>query len=211
MEHPTVVADAITPAPATRVAVLGTLAEFHREPIPYDLTALVRLVEKLRPDLLCLDMTPEQWRLGEVADLPPEYRDALLPLAHQTDIVVVPIAGDRPPAEPSAPGWRGGLITTLRRLLAFIQRTAPGSDALNEGWLHHIADFLYGIIAQLGGQQTVRSWRAHTDDLVRQVLEVARRDPGRRILVVVNLRHCHHIRPALRRYAEIREVPHSLL
>ena len=30
-------------------------------------------------------------------DLPPEYRDALSPLAHQTDIVVVPIVGERPP------------------------------------------------------------------------------------------------------------------
>ena len=28
----------------TRVAVLGTLAEFHCEPIPYDLKALVRMV-----------------------------------------------------------------------------------------------------------------------------------------------------------------------
>ena len=211
MAQTTIIAETITPEPATRVAVLGTLAEFHREPIPYDLPALVRLVEKLRPDLLCLDMTPDQWRRREFADLPPEYSEALLPLAHQTDIVVVPIAGNRPPAEPSAPGWRGGFITTLRRLLAFIQRTAPGPDALNEGWLHHVADLLYGMIARLGGQRAVQSWQAHTDELVRRVLEVARRDPGRRILVVVNLRHCHHMRPALRRYPAIREVPHSLL
>ena len=47
--------------PPTPVAVLGTLAEFHREPIPYDLAALVRLAVTLRPDLLGLDMTTEQW------------------------------------------------------------------------------------------------------------------------------------------------------
>ncbi|HEY6102004.1 MAG TPA: hypothetical protein VI007_02135 [bacterium] len=195
----------------TRVAVLGTLAEFHREPIPYDLRSLVRLVETLRPDLLCLDMTVEQWRHEQFDDLPPEYRDALLPLAHQTDIVVVPIAGDRLPAEPSAQGWRGMLIALLRRLLASIQRSAPGPAALNEGNLHHVADSLYSMIAWLGGPQAVRAWQAHTNELVRQVLEVARRDPGRRILVVVNLRHCHHIRPALARHPEIRVVPHGLL
>ena len=47
--------------PPTPVAVLGTLAEFHREPIPYDLAALVRFAVTLRPDLLGLDMTTEQW------------------------------------------------------------------------------------------------------------------------------------------------------
>lgn len=199
------------PVVRTPVAVLGTLAEFHRHPIPYDLAALVRLVRALRPDLLCLEMTPEQWSRREFSDLPPEYRDALLPLAQQTDIVVVPIAGDRPPPEPTASSWRGSVIVLLRRLLAFVQRTAPGPAALNEGPLHHMADGLYGLIARLSGPEAVRAWRAHTDHLVAQVLSVARRDPGRRILVVVNLRHCHHIRPALRRHPQIREGSYSQL
>jgi len=64
--------------PPTKVAVLGTLAEFHREPIPYDLRELIRLVMDLRPDLLCLDITPDQWQRRDFGDLPPEYRDALL-------------------------------------------------------------------------------------------------------------------------------------
>jgi hypothetical protein len=58
---------------------LGTLAEFHREPIPYDLEALVELVADLNPDFVCLEMTPEQWRQQDFDDLPPEYRDACCP------------------------------------------------------------------------------------------------------------------------------------
>jgi len=196
-------------ATQTHVAVLGTLAEFHHEPIPYDLPALVRLVGELRPDLLCLDMTPQQWADRDFGDLPPEYRDALLPLAHQTDIVVVPVAGNSPPPEPTASGWRGGVIAVLRRLLAYLQRTAAGPTALNDGPRHHVADFLYSVIAWLAGPDTVRAWKTYTGELVTQVREVARRDPGRRILVVVNLRHCHHIRPALRRYPEIEVVSHA--
>src|SRR5512138_433960 len=123
----------------TPVAVLGTLAEFHREPIPYDLKALVQLVTAVQPDLLCLDMTPEQWRQRHFDDLPPEYREALLPLAHQTDIVVVPIAERPAPPEPSAPGWRGSLIRTLRGWLAELQRRAPGPAAVNHGPRHDLA------------------------------------------------------------------------
>ncbi len=195
----------------TPVAVLGTLAEFHREPIPYDLKALVRLVTDLHPDLLCLDMTPEQWQRRDFGDLPPEYREALLPLAYQTDIVVAPIAGEHPPAETTAPGWRGGVITLFRRWLAYLQRTAPDPDAVNQGIRHHIADLLYTLSLWLAGPETRRAWQAHTDYLIQAVLDVARRDPGARILVVVNVRHCHIIRAALRVFREIRVVQYSEL
>ncbi len=195
----------------TRVAVLGTLAEFHREPIPYDLAALVRFVSSLQPDLLCLDMTPEQWQRGDFGGLPPEYREALLPLAARSDIVVVPVAEDNPPEEPTAPGPRGAAIRLLRRWLASLQRTAPGPTALNEGLRHHVADFLYALIGVLAGGETLAAWRAHTGHLVKRVVEVVRRDPGRRILVVLNVRHCHHVRPALTRYQDLRVVRYSEL
>lgn len=196
--------------PSTQVAVLGILAEFHREPIPYDLAALVRLVTNLAPDLLCLDMTPEQWQRRDFGGLPPEYRDALLPLAHQTDIVVVPIAGQRPPEEPTAPGWRGQAIAVLRRWLAYLQRTAPGPAATNQGLRHFFANVFYSLIAALAGREARRAWRAHRDHLIQKVLEVARRDPGRRVLVVVNVRHCHHIRPALKKH-QVQVVRYSEL
>lgn len=193
----------------TPIAVLGTLAEFHKEPIPYDLNALVRLVSRLHPDLLCLDMTPKQWLQRDFGGLPPEYREALLPLAYQTDIVVAPIAGENPPAELTATGWRGWAIATLRRWLATLQRTAPGPDAINQGIQHHVADFLYSMSDWLAGLSARRRSRNHTNHLTQAVLELARRDPGARILVVVNVRHCHIIRKALRKYPEIQVVKYS--
>jgi hypothetical protein len=196
---------------SARVAVLGTLAEFHREPIPYDLAALVQLVADLNPDFVCLEMTPEQWQQQDFGDLPPEYRDALLPLAYQTDMVVVPIAEVQPSAEPTASGWRGQLIGLCRKGLAYIQRTAPNAAAVNQGWRHDLANVLYHLIAWLAGGQVEKKWQVHRRHLAQQVLELTRRDPGRRILVVVNVRHCHHIRPALKKYSEVEVVPYSEL
>jgi len=195
----------------SRVAVLGTLAEFHHEPIPYDLDALVQLVADLNPDFVCLEMTQEQWHQQSFADLPPEFGEALLPLAYQTDMVVVPIAESNPPAEPTAPGWRGWLIEWLRRGLAAIQRSAPNAAAVNQGWRHDLANVFYHLIAWLGGGQVEKEWQAHRHHLAQQVLELARRDPGRRILVVVNVRHCHHIRPFLRKHPDIDVVQFSQL
>lgn len=195
----------------TRVAVLGTLAEFHQEPIPYDLEALVQLVSQLNPDFLCLEMTPRQWQKRDFGDLPPEYREALLPLAYQTDIVVVPIAEADPPQEPTASSWRGWLIERLRRGLAAIQRSAPDATAVNQGWRHDWANILYHWIARLGEGQIEQAWHAHRHHMAEQVLQLTRRDPGRRILVVVNVRHCHHLRPALQNYPDIDVVKFSEL
>lgn len=196
----------------TPIAVLGTLAEFHRQAIPYDLATLVRLVASLHPDLLCLDLAPEQWRARDFAGLPPEYHEALVPLAYQTDIVVVPIGQQRQPADLWAPGWRGWLIRGLRSGLATIYRLAPGPAAVNQGLYHFLADLLYELSAWLAGRTARQTWKAHTDHLVRQVLAVAERDPGCRILVAVNVRHCHHIRHALRRLPDqIQVVSYSEL
>ncbi len=190
----------------TRVAVLGTLAEFHREPIPYNMSALLDLVAEVNPDLLCLDMTPEQWQEQKFDDLPPEYQDTLLPLAHQTDIVIAPVGGGHSPSVPEASGWRGTVIDALRRWIATIQRTAPGPDAINQGWRHHLVNLLYDAIRRLAGSDIRQEADEHADYLKREVLKVTHRDPSARILVVVNVQYCHILRERLRKYDDLEIV-----
>jgi hypothetical protein len=187
----------------TKVAVLGTLAEFHREPIPYDMSALLDLVADINPDLLCLDMTQDQWQAQAFENLPPEYQEALLPLAHQTDIVVVPIAGGQAPPKPEASGWRGAAIRWLRNRIAMIERTAPGPDAINQGWRHDLANHLYDATRWLSAGELGKTTREHTDHLTQAVVQVTHRDPGARVLVVINVQYCHIIRERLRQYEDI--------
>jgi len=194
----------------TRVAVLGTLAEFHDEPVPYDLAALVALVTGINPDLLCLDISPEQWQAKDFKLLTPEYRDALLPLANQSDIVVVPIGGDLPD-EPPVSGPRGWLIARLRAGLAALQQSASGPDALNRGWRHDLANLLYHLMGQLAGGGQHRHRLQHLGHLAQRVVEITHRDPGCRVLVVVNVRYCHLLRPELRRHQELEVVSYTQL
>lgn len=195
----------------TRVAVLGTLAEFHHEPIPYDMSALVDLVAEINPDLLCLDITPEQWHKQSFGNLPPEYQEALLPLAHQTDIVVAPIGGGQALPKPQADGWRGKAIKRLRNWIATLQRTASGPDAINQGWRHHLANYLYAAIRWFSVGEVEKATREHTDHLTHAVLQVARRDPDARVLVVVNVQYCHIIRGRLRTYDDVEVAVYTAL
>jgi hypothetical protein len=82
---------------------------------------------------------------------------------------------------------------------------------VNGGWRHIIADTLYEIIGLLAGLVHRHLWKRHTQRLVQAVLPVARRDPGCRVLVVLNVRHCHLVRHALRRFPEICVVSYSQL
>lgn len=190
-------------ANSTQVAVLGTLAEFHQDPLPYDLAALVNLVAGINPDLLCLDISLEQWQRQDFSSLPPEYGEALLPLAAQTDIVVVPIGGEQVMPRAVATGWHGTLIGWLRDLLAWIQAAAPGPDAINQGWRHHLGNVLYGLARFLAGRDVSHAYHTHIETLTQAVLRVAQRNPGSRILVVTNIQYCHHVRPRLRKHPKI--------
>ena len=194
----------------TRIAVLGTLAEFRADPIPYDMQALVDLVVGVCPDLLCLDISPERWLHRDFSDLPPEYREALLPLADQSDIVVVPVGGNEPD-EPTASGWRGRLIHWLRDRLAGLQRSAPGLDAINHGWRHDLGNLIYHLMAGLAAGDVRQQPEEHLARLRDQIVQTAQRDPGTRILVVVNIQYCHLLRPELRKHPDIDVVSYQEL
>jgi hypothetical protein len=193
----------------TRIAVLGTLAEFHKDPLPYDLAALVDLVTRINPDLLCLDMTLAQWQHQNFSNLAPEYSEALLPLAAQTDMVVVPIGGEQTMPRATAVGWHSVVIKWARKQLAWIQANAPGPDAINQGWRHHLGNTLYSLTRRLSGHETNHAYHAHIEQVKQAVVQVAENNPGNRILVVTNIQYCHHIRPQLQQYAGIRVTPYQ--
>ena len=181
----------------TQIAVLGTLAEFHQDPLPYDLTALVNLVARINPDLLCLDISLAQWQQQDFSNLPAEYSEALLPLAEQTDIVVVPIGGQEMLPQATAVAWRGLLIRWARKLLVWIQTSATGPDAINQGWRHELGNWLYSLTRKLAGHIVSHAYHAHITQLSQATLHAAQNNPGSRILVVTNIQYCHHIRPQL--------------
>lgn len=195
---------------------MGTLAEFRPEPIPYDLGGLVSFVATIAPDLLCLDMTLDRWLRRDFGGLPREYRDALLPLAAQTDIVVVPIgngSAETDDARDAAPpgGTRGWLYRRVRAATARLQRGIDSPVAVGEGLRHTFAEHLLSLLDRLEKSPGRETAEAHGDALVERIVELARRDPERRILVVVNARHCHRLRRALRLIPDVRLVPYSSL
>lgn len=202
---------------STTVAVVGSLAEFRPNPTPFDLAALVRFLREIGPDLLCLDMTLEEWRRRDFGGLPSEYRDALLPLAYQTDIVVVPVGNGAEEGSATGRDTRAGsrvrnwIVDRLRGALTRLESGTRGPVAVDRGAHHAVAELLYHLIDYSQGVPPSAGIAAHGEGLATRIAEVARRDPGCRILAVVNARYCHRLRNELRHHPEVRLVHFSEL
>lgn len=187
----------------TRLTVLGTLSELHREPIAYDLRCLSALVADLDPDLLCGEITREDWEGHDLSRAAFEVREALLPVVAATDIVLIPVAptprrfADFGPAE----GWRGGVIRTLDRLLRGVERRASRPEAI-QGIVFHAFCHAVCMLSQLAWSAEDRAaWQAQNQLLADSILAAVRRDPGSRVLVAVQCQRVHDLTPLLRAHS----------
>jgi hypothetical protein len=195
----------------SRVAVLGTLAELHQEPIKYNLRTLRRLVKDVRPDLLCAEIHPDDWQSDDLNRLPPEYRETLVPLSRRTDIIIVPISSSKE-WELIAP--RGGCLLGLRTLLVrllkgqlrLMQRLANGPRAINSGLFGWLCDGMCTITAWVCGPQAQSAWDKANQAILNNIVTAIRRDPGRRVLVTVDCRRRHRLELNLRHIPEVELV-----
>lgn len=195
----------------TRIAVLGTLAELHKEPIRYNLNTLARLVEELGPDLLCAELRRDQWERGDWSRMPVEYREALIPLAERTNIVIVPIQNGAgcelvAPREGPLLGLRRTILRGLDGVLRALQWLVDGPRGVNSGVFGHVCDMICALEAWTCGAATWRAWDAANRELWENILRAVRRDPGVRVLVTVDCRRRHRLVEWLRRSDEVELV-----
>ena len=200
----------------SRVAVLGTLADLHREPIQYDLKTLRRVVKELQPDLLCAEIYPGDWQAGDANHLSIEYREALLPLSRRTNIIIIPVGGSKEKElfKPRGGRWLGirtFIIRLLNNQLRLMQRLANGPRVINSGLFGWMCDWMCSFTAWICGPQAQKDWDEANQAIVGNVLAAIHRDPGRRVLITVNCRLRHRLERRLIRVADIELVNYRIL
>ena len=195
-------------ASRTRLAVLGTLSDLHRQPIAYDLNCLRALVADLAPDLLCAEITREAWEGGDLSAAAVEVREALAPVVAATDIVLVPVLptpthyADFTPAT----GWRRDVARAFNRALRWGQREADRPEAVNGAIFGAFCHTLCALTEMMRTAEDRAAWEAQNETLAENIVQAVRRDRGRRVLVAVQCQRKHWLAARLRRRADVELV-----
>lgn len=188
----------------TRVALLATLGALHAEPLAYDLNCLRTIVEELAPDLLCAEITHRDWESGDLNKATMELRQALEPAARLSETVLVPVSPSPERFEDfvAPPGWRQNLVYTFDRWLRWGQRKANKPQAVHgmlfESFCHTVC-----VMTELAWSPDERAaWGRQNQALAEKILDIARRDPGRRVLVAAQCQRFHKLEPLLKRHRD---------
>jgi hypothetical protein len=192
----------------TRLALLGTISELHREPLPYDLARLAAIVAEIAPDLLCAEITLESWERANFQSAAVEVREALAPVVSATDVVLVPVAPSPERFDDFAPesGWRAGAAQTLDQLLRWGQRQSATPEAINSSFFGAFCHAVCSLSEQTWTASGRASWQAQNVAIAANIVEAVRRDPGRRVLAAVQCQRIHKLSPLLRRCDEHLEI-----
>jgi len=192
-----------TPVPKSRVALLGTIGHLHAESVRYDLASLQQAVETVEPDLLGVELDPQDWERDDLLNAPIEVRTALVAAARRTDTVIVPLGGA--PARVSIASGDGGfaaLRTGVFNLVdaAFvpIQRGVEGPDAMESPFFRTACHLACHLEEAAAGKLGRRQWETANREVLTRLLGTARRDPGRTFLVAVQCRRLAWLRKRLR-------------
>src|SRR3990172_2242969 len=120
----------------SRLAILGTMSDLHRQPIAYDLNCLGKVVADIVPDRLCAEITLQTWEREDFSQASIEVREALAPVIASTDIVLIPVAPTPQRYTDFTPdsGWRRRLVRTFDRLLRWGQIQADDVQTIHRPW-----------------------------------------------------------------------------
>jgi hypothetical protein len=191
----------------TRLALLGTLAELHTQPIRYDLAELTRIVADTQPDLLGVEIARVEFERGDLTHAPLEVREALVPIACRSNTVIAPI-GATAPDELRAPqsSARARVIRALDTVLNGLQRTANDARQVNSAMVSHACGIICSLEEMTCGQRGRRAWEETNAAMLSNIVAMAQRDPATRILVAVQCRRKHWLHAKLKKQPEIELV-----
>jgi hypothetical protein len=191
----------------TRIALLGTVADLHQQPIRYDLNALSRIVADVRPDLLGVEIERDEFERGDLSRAPVEVREALIPLARRSDAVVVPIgAGSHEELRARGDRMPAALIRGLDRILTEVQQAANDARRVNSPLMDHTCGLICHLEEHICGEHGRRMWEVTNEKMLSNIVAMAHRDPPTRILVAVQCRRKHWLEPKLRHLPEVELV-----
>ena len=202
------------------VAVLATLHQLHGEVDYYTYDHLTALIGSFAPDILAVELTPSDLATRRPQPVKQEYQHSVYPLLDKLQCEVVPLE----PSEPEYSEW-------VRLGREAVEELESRNPAAVEQFGQYV-NALYGVLFEwwgspldvnaaetdrhfevkhryqnaVFGEKEERGWELWNQHFLAQILAVADRCPGCRMLVLVGVEHGYWLRKRLREQAGVRLV-----
>jgi len=196
----------------TEVFVLSTLHQHHGEDNTYTFRKLSEIVESYRPDIIAVELTSTDLENRKEQKTKQEYQNSIFPTADKLEAKMVPLE----PAEPKFSelvGFNSASDSELR------EQHPDAADAFSKfidslyGYLFsywksaaevnsHRTDALFEVKHsyqnELFGEKQKLAWEGWNTHFLDKILEAARANPGKRLIVIVGAEHSYWLRKKLR-------------
>ncbi len=195
-------------SPQTRLAILGTMSDLHRQPISYDLNCLQKIIADVSPDLLCAEIPMEDWEQEDFSKAALEVREALVPVIASTDIVLIPVAPTLERYANFTPdsGWRRRFVRTFDQILRWGQIQADDARTINGPWFGAFCHTVCWVTESLWNAKDRAAWERQNQELAENIVRAAQRDSGRRMLVTVQCQRLHQLIPLLHAHNDLFKI-----
>src|SRR6266498_5786474 len=195
-------------SPQTRLAILGTMSDLHRQPISYDLNCLQKIIADVSPDLLCAEIPMEDWEQEDFSKAALEVREALVPVIASTDIVLIPVAPTLERYANFTPdsGWRRRFVRTFDQILRWGQIQADDARTINGPWFGAFCHTVCWLTESLWNAKDRVAWERQNEELVENIVRAVQRDSGRRVLVTVQCQRLHQLIHLLHEHKDLFEI-----
>ncbi len=181
------------------------MSDLHRQPISYDLDCLQKIIADVSPDLLCAEITMEDWEREDFSRAAVEVREALAPVIASTDIVLIPVAPTLERYADFTPdsGWRRSFVLTFDRLLRWGQIQADDARTVNGPWFGAFCHTICWLTESLWSAEERAAWERQNRALAENIVRAVQRDRERRVLVAVQCQRLHRLIPLLRAHNDL--------
>lgn len=206
-------------APATaEVAVLVSLHQLHGEVPAYSESVLGQSIERLEPDVLCIEVRPDRYARRAPEATKVEYPDVVYPLIDAHGYRVYPME-PMPPlhedilgpymaanqafnaAQPQAAAAFSAHTDALYAVLrAYWTTPARVNDAVTDAQMRAKHDLQIALIG--AGERD--GWEAWNQQFLAVITRAASENPGKQIVVLVGAEHGYWLRAALAKVPGLR-------
>ncbi len=195
-----------------KVMVLATLHQLHGQVDFYTFEDLTRILKRFSPEVLAVELTPQELKDRRPQPVKQEYPRSVYPLLDALPWEVVPL-------EPEEPLY-SELVALGRRAVENLQRRSPDTlehfglyvntlyqvllrwwrspAEVNSAETDRHMEIKHGYQSALFGDDEKTGWERWNQHFLDRILEATARHPQGRMLVLVGVEHAYWLRQHLR-------------